>query len=382
MTKSRGLLFLLSAALATFSLAHAASASPFRVPHPASGLPGSELTSWIFAEQAKFYRSLSAHIRASKQDGAARWGLFAISFLYGILHAAGPGHGKAVISSYLVANRETWRRGVVLSFASAGLQSVVAVIIVTVAAVVLDTTAAAIGSTVHIVEIVSYLLVIAIGLRLLYVKGRAALIAWRDLGLPRALAVAPASFGGASLSMVAPAAFDDASLKPSARQPMTMTIRPGQCQVAGCSADIHGFHCGDEHDHHQSAWGHAHAPDPAELAGAGGWRRGLSAMVVVGLRPCSGAIIVLVFALAQDLFWTGVGATLLMGLGTALTVTLIASLAVTAREVASRIAEARAGFGMLTLRAIEVAASAVIVVFGLLLLTGYMATEQLWMFAG
>jgi nickel/cobalt exporter len=80
--------------------------------------------------------------------------------------------------------------------------------------------------------------------------------------------------------------------------------------------------------HYDSAWGHAHWPEPAELAGAGGWRRGLSAVVAVGLRPCSGAIIVLIFALAQDLLWTGVGATLIMGLGTAMTVAAIATLAV------------------------------------------------------
>ena len=63
--------------------------------------------------------------------------LFGISFLYGVFHAAGPGHGKAVISSYLVANEETWRRGVVLSFASALLQALVAVAIVGIAAVLL-----------------------------------------------------------------------------------------------------------------------------------------------------------------------------------------------------------------------------------------------------
>ena len=89
-------------------------------------------------------------------------------------------------------------------------------------------------------------------------------------------------------------------------------------------------------------------------------------MVAVGLRPCSGAIIVLVFALAQDVFWTGVGATLLMGLGTAVTVAAIATVAVSARQVASRIASTRAGYGMLAIRAIEVGAAAVIVVFGAL----------------
>jgi nickel/cobalt transporter (NicO) family protein len=56
-----------------------------------------------------------------------------------------------------------------------------------------------------------------------------------------------------------------------------------------------------DHDDEGSAlpWGHAHGPEPEQLAGPGGWRHGLSAIVAVGLRPCSGAILVLVFALAQ-----------------------------------------------------------------------------------
>jgi len=115
---------------------------------------------------------------------------------------------------------------------------------------------------------------------------------------------------------------------------------------------------------------------------AGGWRRGLAAVVACGLRPCSGAIIVLIFALAQDLFWTGVGATLIMGLGTAATVAAIATVAVSARNLASRITRTRAGLGILTMRAIEVGSAALIVAFGMLLLAGYMASERLWMFTG
>ena len=64
------------------------------------------------AKQAEFYRMLSGTIRSAKTDGSAVWLLMGISFAYGIFHAAGPGHGKAVISSYLVANEETWKRGV------------------------------------------------------------------------------------------------------------------------------------------------------------------------------------------------------------------------------------------------------------------------------
>jgi nickel/cobalt exporter len=347
----------------------AAHATPFGAPQPAaSPMFGSGLIGWIFAEQAAFYRSLSGYIRASKDDGAAMWALFGISFLYGIFHAVGPGHGKAVISSYLVANEETWRRGVVLSFVSAAIQSVVAVIIVAIAAVLLEATAKTIGWTVHIVEIVSYALIILIGLRLLFVKGRSFVIAVREFEWPvRPFEAAPVAAG----------------VTPVFHRHGVGAIGCSHCE-AGQSFQGNRFHCdGDhDHDHHASAWGHAHGPEPAELGGAGGWRRGLSAVMAVGLRPCSGAIIVLIFALAQDLFWTGVGATLLMGLGTALTVAAIATLAVSARHVAGRIASAQSGWGMLGMRAIEVGASALMIAFGALLLAGYMASEQLWMFTG
>ncbi|HET7911870.1 MAG TPA: nickel transporter, partial [Pseudolabrys sp.] len=89
------------------------------VPPPDTG----GFAGWILAKQAGFYRMLSGLIRAAKADGSAAYTLLGISFLYGVFHAAGPGHGKAVISSYLVANNETWRRGIVLSFASAILQA-------------------------------------------------------------------------------------------------------------------------------------------------------------------------------------------------------------------------------------------------------------------
>ena len=128
---------------------------------------------------------------------------------------------------------------------------------------------------------------------------------------------------------------------------------------------------------HASAWGHAHAPEPEELAGPGGWRHGLSAVVAVGARPCSGAIILLVFALAQGLFWTGVAATFVMGIGTALTVAAIATIAVGAKSWARHFAATRSGYGMLAMRGIEVGAAVMIIGFGALLLAGYMVSERL-----
>src|SRR5262245_15397174 len=85
-------------------------------PPPAPPPPPDGLFGWIIAKQNEFYRQFSGLIRAAKADGSAVWGLLGVSFLYGVFHAAGPGHGKAVISSYVVANQETWKRGVVLSF--------------------------------------------------------------------------------------------------------------------------------------------------------------------------------------------------------------------------------------------------------------------------
>jgi nickel/cobalt transporter (NicO) family protein len=100
-------------------------------------------------------------------------------------------------------------------------------------------------------------------------------------------------------------------------------------------------------------------------------------VVAVGARPCSGAIILLVFALAQGLFWTGVAATFVMGIGTAITVAVIATIAVGAKSWASGIAATRSGYGMLAMRGIEVGAAVLIIGFGGLLLAGYMVSERL-----
>jgi ABC-type nickel/cobalt efflux system permease component RcnA len=113
------------------------------------------------------------------------------------------------------------------------------------------------------------------------------------------------------------------------------------------------------------------------LTGKHWLRRGISAIIAVGLRPCSGAIIVLVFALAQGLFWIGVASTFAMGLGTAITVAAIATLAVGARGLAGQLAKAKPGAGMVFLRGLETAAALVIVLFGAALLTGYMVSERL-----
>src|SRR6185369_2378381 len=145
--------------------------NPFGGPRPAAEPQVGGLIGWILAKQSEFYREMSSTIRAAKSDGSAVWTLLGISFAYGIFHAAGPGHGKAVISSYLVANEETARRGIVLSFASALLQALVAVAIVAVFAWLLSSTAKTMCSAEKAIEIVSYGLIAAFGARLVWTKG-------------------------------------------------------------------------------------------------------------------------------------------------------------------------------------------------------------------
>jgi len=336
-----------------------AQIGPFGAPRAqAPAAPVGGVLGWIFARQAEFYRALSGSIRAAKSDGTAAWTLFAIAFVYGVFHAAGPGHGKAVISSYLVANEETWKRGVVLSFASALLQALVAVALVAIAAGLLNATAPTMAGAVRWIEIASYSLIILIGARLMWVKGRAFFNTLFTLNKPAAV--------GAAVT------------------PTHDHSHGGHHHAHASHAHAHDHehrHCHHGHAHHHgdeaSAWGHAHAPEPEELAGPGGWRRGFSAIVAVGLRPCSGAILVLVFALAQGLFWAGVVATFVMGLGTAITVAAIATLAVGAKAWAGRFAHSRAGLGLLAMRGIEVGAAVVILAFGVLLLTGYMVSERM-----
>ncbi|GLK82052.1 nickel/cobalt transporter [Ancylobacter defluvii] len=289
--------------------------SPFGVAAPPPAPDG--LAGFILAKQAEFYRLLTGAVRAAKQDGSALYLLGGISFAYGIFHAAGPGHGKAVISSYLLANEASLKRGIGLAFASALAQSLTAILVAGIFAVVLGATAATMQRAVFLIEIAAYGLIVLLGTRLAYVKARALVRAWRG--------------------------------------------EPDHVHAAGEA-------CED---------GHAHLPGPAALP-RGGLREWWAAVLSVGLRPCSGAILVLVFSLTQGIFWVGAASTALMGVGTAITVSAVAAIAVFAKHLAVRLAAKREGNGIaVALRAVELAAALALVAFGLALLFGFMASERL-----
>jgi hypothetical protein len=127
----------------------------------------------ILAWQSKFQAELQAAVRALKTDPSAFFALAAASFAYGVFHAAGPGHGKAVLASYMLANETALRRGLLLAGLAALLQGLVAIAIVGAAAAIFRATASEMSDATRLIEFASYAAVAALGARLAWVKGRA-----------------------------------------------------------------------------------------------------------------------------------------------------------------------------------------------------------------
>lgn len=293
-----------------------------------------DVWSYVLAQQQRINRELAGAVRQMKTGSVldATLLLAFLSFTYGVLHAAGPGHGKAVISSYVLANERTVRRGIMLSFLSAFIQALSAIAIVGVLAVALNATSLQISATERWIETISWAFVALVGVWLLYGQV-SALIKRRRAAAP--LAHRNGSAGAAIEAHAAAHAHSHAAHGHA----------DGQDHGCGCDhthEHDHGHHA-HAHDHaHTHAdgacCGHAHMPDPKQLEGPLSWSKALAIAFSVGIRPCTGAILVMIFALSQGLLMAGVFATFAMALGTAITVSALASLAVGSRELAKRMA--------------------------------------------
>lgn len=237
-------------------------------------------------KQQELQRDLVKVIREMKSDETNRslYLLLLASFIYGVFHAAGPGHGKMVISSYLLASEDQLRRGIKLTFLSSAAQAVSAILLVGVLAVVLDLSRLEVANQTRTLEIASYILVVGIGLWMLN----------------------------------------------------------GAVRGKGCGHDHgqggHDHGHGHGHDDHSHDHHHNHTPVAAAKVTQTGFRQYLGVILAVGIRPCTGAVIVLLFTLAQGLLLAGIAATFVMALGTAITVATLAILSVTSRKIALRVA--------------------------------------------
>ena len=322
-------------ASAPYALA-AAMNRPFAVGGYEGGGPPTGLTGWLLAEQSELTRQMAAHLHRMSADPQAFWGLVGLGLLYGVFHAAGPGHGKAVIASYMMASDRAVRRGALLAFLSAALQGAVAIALVGVAALVFNATATQMNVVADALARLSYAGIAAIGVWLVWRKGRALFAAVRVFFARRAEIADAALFAGA-------------------------VWRPGS---PGISGDFRTETPG-ENLRAEDECGHAHAPDPQTLGDGFSWRSALTTVAAAGSRPCSGSILVLVFSLAQGAFLAGIAATAAISLGTAVTTGALAFAAVYAKTLSLRFAAGENSRVNLVARSFEFAAAILVLVFGL-----------------
>jgi len=275
--------------------------SPFGMGAPAPAEPvTSGIVAWLLQQQAAFHKALTTAISAVSADPSAMFALIGLAFAYGVLHAIGPGHGKAVITSYLVASERAMRRGVALAFGAAAVQALIALGVVLIVAGLMRGTAATMNTTVSWVEKFGFTLVAAMGLWIVFRRLRAI-------------------FAGT----------------------------PDACLDPACD--------------------HDHGGDPAMLAKAD-WRGMTLAAIGAGIRPCSGAIILLVFALAKGLLLAGVLSVTAMAVGTAIGTSLFALLAVKAKLVALNLVSGRGSGWRYATIALEIVAGLALAAIGISLL--------------
>lgn len=296
-----GLLVALLAWLIAPGIAAPPPRSPFGIGFREAAPAATGLGGVILALQASFSRAMNSAVSALK--GGGDWTpLVGLAFAYGVFHAAGPGHGKAVIAGYILAGERAFRRGCALSACAALLQAAVAMALVGVGSLILDATAASMTRAGTVIETASFALVAAAGLAL----------TWRKAG---------------QLAGNHPAA-------------------------GACGPDC------------------AHMPDASRVAAAESWRERAGIVVAAGSRPCAGAVLVLVFALSQGVLWAGVLAVLAMAVGTAITTTALAALAVFAKRMALALAGGRGQAGAVAVGGLELLAAAFVMVLGLAMLAG------------
>lgn len=289
------------------------------------------LTLYIQTQQSAYFRELAAGLKALKDGGmAALYGMISLSFFYGIFHAAGPGHGKAVIGTYLLSNEAALKRGIILAFLAALMQGVTALVLVLGAVHLLGWTRRQAADAVPYLELASYGLIAVLGALLMK---RALTSGLRFYRLSQA-----------------------------------------DKTVLSAAAHTHGHNHDHPHDPAADACpdcGHNHAPDPALLSGKMRLRDSASIILSIGIRPCTGSLLVLIFAESLGLRWAGIFSVLAISIGTALTVSALAILAVYFRGVARKLS-ARQESPLLRYAAFAVtfAGGLFIAVFGVLLFVG------------
>ncbi|EIC82480.1 nickel/cobalt transporter [Serratia sp. M24T3] len=244
-------------------------------------------------------RGLHQHLAAILQQVSAHpaqagLSLTLLSLIYGVVHAVGPGHGKVVITTYLATHPSRLKNSLRLTFASAVVQGLVAILLVTLVLGVFQLSSRQLHQSSFWLEKGSYVLVMLLG----------TILCWRAIRRSFTL------------------------LKAAWRENKSQS-RPMKIQT---------IRLADDHQHDANCGcGHQHVPSDSQLQSGNDWRTQIAVVLAMGLRPCSGAIMVLLFSKVIGVYWWGVLSALVMALGTSLTVSLVGFLVFYSRELAVKL---------------------------------------------
>jgi len=296
----------------------------------------------LLFEQHKLTQEMTGAVRELKSTTtvtAATGALVVASFIYGVLHAVGPGHGKAVISSYMLADKQTLRRGVFLAFLSSFVQALSAIVLI--GGLFLATKATGLQTRIAEawLETASWGCVALLGawlmIKELWILSRG------QMHSPIAVSSSP-SLAQPSVSTDPGYLGGEAALQPAA-----------PFEIIHPKPHVHDAHCN-----------HALLPSPDELKGNMSWGKAFALALSIGIRPCTGALLVIVFASAQGLIWAGVLATFAMAIGTAITVSLLAALSVGSRNLAVGLAGRESRWGTIITSGASLISSAMVFLLG------------------
>ena len=302
----------------------AAGKSPFGLGLSEGGQSSGGLAGLFIEIQTRFSQSMSAAVLIIKSDPMAIITVGGLGFAYGVFHAAGPGHGKAIISTYAFSNDVSLRRATGMALAAAVVQGVVAIALVVGLSIILRATASTVRDTASVIEILSFAGIALIGLALLWQK--------------------------------------------SGKLQQTLRLRTGDYHDHHHHHDHQDHHHDHRHHGHDTACDHVHAP---LVQGNASWRIIIGTVLAAGIRPCSGSILVLVLALSQGLFGAGLLAVAAISLGTGLTTSAIAAFSLVMRSAARHFATkltASSYWVNVVIAGLETLASAFILALGLTLI--------------
>lgn len=250
----------------------------------------------VMAWQKAFNLQLSASLNQIAENTThAGLLLIGISFLYGVFHAVGPGHGKFVLTSYLAFEQTKLPQAVKITLISAIVQGLVAVVLVSVIVVLFNLSRSYFNLTLQWIERASFMLMILFG----------AYWCWQAFNAFRPKRVKIHTIHSLNF----------------AKKHENLTA----CKVGIHSNSGHSADCN---------CGHKHLPSAREMAQDLDWKATAALALSIGLRPCSGAVLVLFLAYTLDIYLWGVASAIVMAFGTGLTLSLFALLVLFSRQKA------------------------------------------------